>query len=79
MKSQIVFRNLKAEMARHDISIQKMADKLEINRDTLSRKLSRKTQINLDEVFKIQKIFFPEVGVCSLFKELSNEESSKAS
>ena len=79
MRNRIQFSNLKAEMARHDVSIQDMAKSLGITRDTLGRKLSGKSQINLDEAFKIQKKFFPEVSMQCLFKELCAVDSKTAS
>lgn len=70
MKAQIIYSNVRAEMARRNITISMMAECLGVNRDTMSNKLSNKTRINLDEAFKIQKKFFPDVGVENLFAEL---------
>ena len=45
----IAFKNLRAEMSRKDITIGDVAAALEMNRDTLGRKLSRKAPLYLDE------------------------------
>lgn len=71
--SNIAFENLRAEMARKQITILVMADRLSITRDTLGSKLSRKRQINLDEALYIAKEFFPEHDVYYLFKELVDD------
>ncbi len=67
--SNIAFANLRAEMSRRNIGVVKMARDLGWNRDTLARKLSRRSQINLDEAFLIQQTFFPELDVKYLFTE----------
>lgn len=69
--SSIAFANLRAEMARKNISIQDIAKTLGVNRDTASGKLSRKRAINLDEAFVIERKLFPGYGVEYLFQELS--------
>ena len=68
-RSGIAFENLRAEMARKNISIKSIAEECSYNRDTLARKLSKKVPINLDEAFEIQTKFFPEHDVRYLFGE----------
>lgn len=70
MNSSIIFSNLRAEMARQKISIQDIAQVLEVNRDTASNKLSCKTPITLNEAFKINRAFFPDSNIEYLFSEL---------
>lgn len=65
--STIVFPNLRAEMSRKDLGIVEMAQVMNYNRDTLARKLSGRSNINLSEAFKIQQEFFPELDVEYLF------------
>lgn len=65
--STIVFPNLRAEMGRKNIGIVEMAQGMDYNRDTLARKLSGRSNINLAEAFKIQQEFFPELDVAYLF------------
>lgn len=68
-ESNIVFTNLRVEMARENIGVVKMAKRLGWNRDTLARKLSNRTPISLDEAFLIQRTFFPSLDVKYLFAE----------
>jgi len=65
----IGYTNLKAEMARQDISIKAIAESVGITRDTLSKKLRRKTPITLEEAYAINKIFFPDQDIKYLFSE----------
>lgn len=64
----IAYSNLRAEMGRKGISIGEMAEAMSFNRDTLSRKLSRKSPITLEEAFSIQQRLFPELDVNYLFE-----------
>lgn len=67
--SNIAFANLRAEMSRRNIGVVEMARRLGWNRDTLARKLSKRSSINLDEAFMIQQTFFPSMDVKYLFAE----------
>ena len=69
--NSIVFSNLRAEMARKGITIQNLANELEISRQTASHKFSGKAPLYLDEAIKINKRFFPETTVDYLFQELT--------
>lgn len=75
--SKIMFENLRAEMARKNITITEIAKTIGVNRDTLGKKFSGKSSLNLDEAFLIQKKFFPEMEVQLFFQEL-NENPKKA-
>lgn len=75
--NNIIFENLRAEMARKRVTISEMAEYLQINRDTLGNKLARKRPINLDEALRIARKFFPEHDVYYLFKELVDDEPQK--
>ena len=59
----IVFSNLRAEMAREGVGIRDIADVLHVNRDTAERKLSRKSKIMLDDACKIKAAFFPTLTI----------------
>lgn len=63
----IAYPNLRAEMGRKNINIQTLADTCGVTRDSLSRKLSRKSRIALDEAFVIQRKAFPECDFKYLF------------
>ena len=65
--SNIAYPNLRAEMGRKNLGIVEMATELKFNRDTLARKLSKKSQIDLAEAFDIQEKFFPECDLRYLF------------
>lgn len=58
--------------ARQDLKISDFAQEWKCNRDTASRKLSGKSSITLDEAFAIQRKFFPEMDLKTLFVELLN-------
>ncbi len=76
-KNNIAFENLRAEMARKQLSISEIAEYLGITRDTLGYKLSMKRPINLDEALRIARKFFPERDVYYLFKELIPDDKHK--
>ncbi|BDR75241.1 hypothetical protein K154306013_09010 [Clostridium tetani] len=69
-QSNVIFANLRAEMARKQITIAKLAEEVGVNRDTMSRKLSGKTPLYLNEAFLINKKFFPNENIHYLFNEL---------
>ena len=70
-RNRIIYDNLRAEMARKNIVICDMSKQIGMNRDTLSRKLAGKAPLYLDEVFRIQKMFFPDVDIMNLFNKSS--------
>ena len=72
--NNIAFRNLRAEMGRRQITIRNIADTIGMNRDTLSRKLSRNSPLNLNEAFEITDKCFPDMTVEVLFVEAREEE-----
>ena len=77
MKSCVMYENVKAEMARKDLTIKDIAKGIGMNRDTLSRKLSGRSCLNLDEAFAIQKAYFPDIPIRVLFKENVNTKPDK--
>lgn len=72
-RSSIVFENLRAEMSRKNIGLAEIAEVIGCNRDTISRKLSMKSPLNLDEAFKIQSVFFPNEDIRYLFATKDNK------
>lgn len=74
--SNIKYPNLRAEMARRNITIQAIAEELGVNRDSAGRKLSGKSRIGLDEAFKITRKFFPEKELPYLFADISQDQAS---
>lgn len=73
-RGNIKFSNLRAEMARKQITIKELAEKIGINRDTMGGKLSGKRPLYLHEAFIINRAFFPEKDIPYLFKEIFLDE-----
>ena len=70
MKNNIKYRNLRAEMARENVTMVDIARKLWFNRDTLARKLSGKSPLYIGEAFAIRDEFFKGKTLEYLFEEL---------
>ncbi len=75
--NNIAYDNLRAEMARRNIGVGNLAKMCGYNRDTLSRKLSKKSPLNLDDAFKIQRTAFPESDIRYLFAEVGDLDERK--
>ena len=75
--NNIAYDNLRAEMARRNIGVGNLAKMCGYNRDTLSRKLSKKSPLNLDDAFKIQRTAFPESDIRYLFDDANEPEQRK--
>ena len=63
------YSNLKAEMGRHDVTIEAIAAKLGIHRNSVSYKLNRGGSLSIEEADIIQKEFFPKVPLTTLFQK----------
>lgn len=72
-QNNIMFSNLRAEMARQRVTIQEVANAIGVGRDAASQKLSGKTPITLADAFKIEQAYFPDHDVRYLFAELLND------
>ena len=68
--------NLKKEMAGKDISIEEMAQFLQVHRNTVANKIDGSSKFTIDEAFKVHDKFFPEVGLAYLFKESDSPTQS---
>lgn len=73
MRSCVMYENVRVEMARKDLTIMDIAKSIGMKRETLSKKLSGKSPLNLDEAFNIQQTCFPDIGIRILFKESAEE------
>ena len=62
-----MYPNLKAEMARHNVTNEMIAKTLEINPCTLSAKLKKHDRFKLSECQKIKETYFPTVELGFLF------------
>lgn len=61
------YSNLKAEMGRHDITIEAIAKLLNIHRNSVSYKLNKGGSFSIEEANAIQKTFFPKIPLVTLF------------
>ena len=64
-----MYSNLKAEMARKDITIKEIAEKMEKQPNTISAKITGKTDFTLSECLKIKTILQVEMPLEDLFSE----------
>ena len=65
-----MYRNLKAELVRHNISNIEIAKKLGITEGTVSLKTNGKAKISLDEAFLIQDLIYEKSGKTITIEEL---------
>lgn len=71
-----MFPNLRAEIARLDISSKQLAKDLGMAYDSLNNKLNGRTEFTRLEMFKLKKSFFPYCSVDYLFTEECIKEVS---
>lgn len=69
MLGNIKYENVRVEMGRKNISKLDISRSIGMNRDTLSRKLSGKAKLYLNEAFEIRNVVSPNMDVAELFKE----------
>jgi len=65
-----MYRNLKAELVRHNISNIEIAKTLGITEGTVSLKINGKAKISLDEAFLIQDLIYEKSGKKITIEEL---------
>lgn len=65
----MAYLNLKAEMGRRDVTIEAIASRLGIHRNSVSYKLNKEGSFSIEEADIIQKVFFPEVPLTVLFEK----------
>lgn len=68
-----MYLNLKAEMARHDISRADIAKVCDVTTDAISAWTSGETEVKLSSALKIKEKFFPELSLEYLFEFTSKE------
>lgn len=73
-RSDILYPNLNAEMARQKLSIKMVADDTGISYDTLKLKFRGSSEFKLNEMKKIRRLKFPE---CTLDYLFATEEDEK--
>ena len=64
----MMYRNLKAEMARNNLNMGHLADLLEVRRATISDKMNGKNSFYYDEAKKIKETYFPSFSIEYLFE-----------
>ena len=64
-----MFKNLLAEMARRDINNSDLSRLLKLTPNTISRKMTGKSEFTRKEMFTIKNNFFPELTIEYLFQE----------
>ena len=70
--------NLKAEMAKKDITIEEISKLLGIHRNSVSNKINGDSSFSVEEAFKIQEKYFPKLALNYLFeKEDINEPDAE--
>lgn len=67
-RKEVKTMNLKAEMARKNISIEELAAVLGIHRNSASAKLNGKSQFTIEEAFTIKEHFFNDCTLEYLFR-----------
>ena len=65
-----MYRNLKAELVRHNISNIDIAKRLGITEGTASLKVNGKSKVSLDEAFSIQNLIYEKSGKTITIEEL---------
>ena len=69
-----MYRNLEAEMVRYGVTRNHIAKILNLRYASIIDKLSGKYSFKLDEAFKIQREFFPNLTIEYLFEQFDERE-----
>lgn len=69
------YLNLKAEMAKSDITIEAIAKFLGLHRNSIAYKLNKGGSFSIEESMKIRKQFFPDQPLDYLFEKNTNTRS----
>ena len=64
-----MFPNIRAEMARNNLTARNMASNLNLDERTLGNKLKGKTEFTWGEVQRIHTRFFPNCSIEYLFEQ----------
>lgn len=68
------YSNLKAEMGRYNVTIESIASTLGIHRNSVSYKLNKGGSFSIEEANVIQKTFFPQIPLITLFQKDENNK-----
>ena len=64
-----MYPNLRAEMARKNVTLSWLADQIGMNVSTLSEKMNGKAKFTLDEAKKIKKALDVDLSIDELFEK----------
>lgn len=70
--------NLRSEMYKRRITIERIAEFLGIHRNSVSNKLEGNTEFSIEEAFKIRDEFFDDLGMDYLFKSDNSSDKKGA-
>ena len=73
-----MFPNLRAEMARSNITNEALANTLKINPATMSMKLNIPGRLKLSEAKEIKKVHFRNISLDFLFEETADTNNIRA-
>lgn len=72
------YLNLKAEMAKRNITIESIATHLGLHRNSVAYKLNKGGSFSIEESMEIRKEFFPDLPIDYIFvREKTNTRSNK--
>jgi hypothetical protein len=71
-----MFSNLKAEMARKNVTLDQIADALNLNISTVSAKLNNYRRLKYCECIAIRDSFFPGLTIDYLFATIRAQKSA---
>lgn len=72
-----MFKNLKVEMLRQDVTTQQIADVLNIKLDTARLKINGKIGISMDDCHKVAMLFKEKNDIDYLFKRYDKPKQNK--
>ena len=65
--------NLRGEMAKKRVSIEDISNLLGIHRNSVANKLNGESSFSIEQSFKIQEMYFPELDLKYLFEKEEKE------
>ena len=68
-RSSVMFKNLKAEMIRQDVTAKQIADTLDIKLDTARLKINGKIPVSIADCYKIADLFKENNDIGYLFQK----------
>lgn len=63
----MAYLNLKAEMAKRDVTIEAISKHLKLHRGTVAGKVNGPSRFSIDEALEVRDTFFPGVELSYLF------------